>query len=154
MTEIIKKLDKLSDGHTEIIKTQIESNATLKYMGEKVGKMDIKIDESIVQNEELKDQMEDLNNKILRLDSWKNGQILYQNQINEFRLDMQKRVPPLEEDLTDRLKKSTGFKGRISNLGWKILDIFAVAFVLSVVLIIGLSFASGDFWQLFTKLIT
>lgn len=151
MTEILKKLDKLSDGHTEIIKEQATQTESLKYVGQKVGTLEIKVDSSIKQNEDLKKRMVELDNKMLRFDSWKNGQIIKDNVFNEFKSDVIKRLPPLEKDLNERLDQFLSKKKWWQGIGLDMLKTLLKGLFYSLILFAMLAFTSKEFWGIFAK---
>ncbi len=151
MTEILKKLDKLDDGHVQIMKEQVKQNETLNYMGQKVGETALKLEATASNVEDIGDTLRKVDDKVLIIDSWKNGMIEYMNQQNEFRLDVIKRLPPLEKDLGDRLDVANSKKKWWQGIGLDVAKTILKGFFYSMLTLAILALSSKNFWDVFAK---
>jgi TolA-binding protein len=57
-------------------------------------------------------------NSLLRIESWKNGQTLYQEKTNSDLIEFNKRLTPIEQDYKDRSEKQTNTKKRWGSIFW------------------------------------
>lgn len=65
------------------------------------------------------DEMKDIKNGMMRIESWKNGQTLYQQKTLEDVIEIKKRLEPLENDLSERNYHDEETHKNWSSIFWK-----------------------------------
>ncbi len=84
---------------------------------------------------ETRDQVKDLNNEIIKITSWKNGQTQYQIQTMEDIKNLHNRLTPIEQDFINRDNKKKDTERNWSKILWsgveKVVLIVAGAILIS-----------------------
>ena len=134
-------------------------NMMEKNIDYKLGQIDSKIENLTVMHEEEKQVRQENHQKIeeisetlaewkqifLRIDSWKNGQTLFQNKIMEDNIKQEKRVDalkdeidmrfrPLEADYSNRVNTDKDTASRQKDLVWNILKYGSIILVSILIL--------------------
>lgn len=106
------KIDKMSTGLTT--NTTVTESHT-KMLAEMKGVHDLNAKVIL----DTRDEIKDLKNEVLKINSWKNGQTNYQVQTLEDIRNLHERLTPIEKDYQDRNKKKDEVEKNWSNILWK-----------------------------------
>lgn len=115
------KLDKVSTGltaNTTITSTHTQMLADMKGVHDVNAKIIL----------ETRDEMKDLKNEVVKINSWKNGQINYQEQSTKDIKTLHERLKPIEEDYQERLNKKKDTEQKVVGFAWKAMEkvLFAI----------------------------
>lgn len=105
------KVDKISTGLTT--NTSVTESHT-KMLSDMKGVHDVNAKIIL----DTRDEMKDIKNSIVRIESWKNGQILYQQQTMEDIRNIHDRLSPIEQDFVHRKEKKSEVERNWSSILW------------------------------------
>lgn len=71
---------------------------------------------------ETRDKVKELDNKLMRIESWKNGQTEYQQQTMQDIKNIHERLLPIEKDFQGRSDKKKDIEKRWSDILWKSVE--------------------------------
>lgn len=105
------KVDKISTGlttNTSVTQSHTEMLASMRNVHDLNAKVIL----------ETRDEVKDLSRELLKINSWKNGQIQYQNQAMEDIKNLHERLTPIEKDFTERSKKKEQTHSNVMKIVW------------------------------------
>ena len=105
------KVDKISTGlttNTSVTQSHTEMLASMRNVHDLNAKVIL----------ETRDEVKDLSRELLKINSWKNGQIQYQNQAMEDIKNLHERLTPIEKDFTERSKKKEQTHSNVLKIVW------------------------------------
>ena len=105
------KLDKVSNG---LIKNTSVTESHTNMLSDMKGVHDLNAKVIL----DTRDAIKDVKNELIKIDSWKNGQIVYQEQTLKDVKSIHERLSPIEKDFTDRLKKREDTSKNIRGIWW------------------------------------
>lgn len=111
LNRIEDKLDKVSTGLTSNT-TTTESHT--KILGDM--KENQTVNSKVIQD--TRDEIKDINNSMAKIDSWKNGQTLYQHKTLEDIQNLFTRLSPIEKDFFTRTQTKIETVTRIKGIVW------------------------------------
>jgi hypothetical protein len=69
-----------------------------------------------------RDEVKELTNALLRIESWKNGQILYQNETLGNVKSLDERLKPIEADYNERFKLKAANNNSFREIKWRTIE--------------------------------
>lgn len=105
------KVDKISTGlttNTSVTQSHTEMLASMRNVHDINAKIIL----------DTRDEIKDLKNEVIKINSWKNGQTLYQQQTMEDVKNLHERLTPIEKDFVDRSKKKEQTHSNVLKIVW------------------------------------
>ena len=115
LTNFLNRLeDKLDKVSTDLTRNTSETQAHTKALSEMKSVHDVNAKIIL----ETRDELKEVKNEVIKITSWKNGQIQYQTQTMEDIKNLHERLSPIEKEYNDMWAKKKETEKNLKGIWW------------------------------------